>query len=216
MRRTARATKWIMDRIAALLMTLVFLPGMIVIAIAISLDDGRPILFVQRRIGKHGRAFPMLKFRSMVRDAIAQHSAVTDDPFGVVRNDPRITSTGRFLRRTGLDELPQLLNVLVGQMSLVGPRPDVPEQVANYTPEERARLAVPPGITGWAQVRGREAIGWPDRIALDLWYIDHWSVWLDLKIILLTIGQLFRTEPDPVHDAMNVDRSRERQRDRLP
>jgi lipopolysaccharide/colanic/teichoic acid biosynthesis glycosyltransferase len=208
----ARALKWALDRGAALVMSLASLPGMAVIAIAILVEDGPPVLFVQRRVGKGGHPFRMLKFRSMVRDAIAQHADVTDDPFGVVRGDPRITSTGRFLRRTGLDELPQLLNVLVGQMSLVGPRPDVPEQVANYTPEDRRRLAVRPGITGWAQVQGREEIGWPDRIALDIWYIDHWSLWLDVKIILLTIGQLFRAEPDPVHDAMNVDRARERQR----
>jgi lipopolysaccharide/colanic/teichoic acid biosynthesis glycosyltransferase len=211
MRRGARASKWIIDRTAALIVALAALPGMLVIAIAILLDDGRPVLFVQQRAGRGGRPFPMLKFRSMVGDAIAQHAVVTEDPFGVVRDDPRITSTGRFLRRTGLDELPQLLNVLVGQMSLVGPRPDVLEQVANYTPDDRRRLTVRPGITGWAQVRGREQIGWPDRIALDVWYVEHWSLWLDMKIVLLTIGQLFRAEPDPIPDAMNVERARERE-----
>jgi lipopolysaccharide/colanic/teichoic acid biosynthesis glycosyltransferase len=210
--RLQRLGKWLLDRLGASLMIVLSAPAAVVVAIAVVVEDGPPVLFVQRRVGKGGRPFRMLKFRSMVRDAIAQHAAVTDDPFGVVRGDPRITSTGRFLRRTGLDELPQLLNVLVGQMSLVGPRPDVPEQVANYTPEEQRRLAVRPGITGWAQVQGREEIGWPDRIALDIWYIEHWSLWLDVKIILLTIGQLFRAEPDPVHDAMNVERARERQR----
>ena len=139
--------------------------------------------------------------------------AVTEDPFGVVRDDPRITATGRFLRRTGLDELPQLCNVLVGQMSLVGPRPDVLEQVANYTPEDRRRLAVRPGITGWAQVRGRDEIGWPERIALDVWYIEHWSLLLDAKILLLTALQPFRADPDPVPDIMNVERARGRSRD---
>ena len=210
-----RLVKWLLDRLGALVLIVVSAPATVVVAVAILLDDGSPVLFVQQRAGRGGRPFPMLKFRSMVREAIAQHAAVTEDPFGVVRDDPRITSTGRFLRRTGLDELPQLLNVMAGQMSLVGPRPDVLEQVANYTPEDRRRLAVRPGITGWAQVRGREEIAWPDRIALDVWYIEHWSLRLDAKIILLTVGQLFRSEPDPVPDSMNVERARQ-QRDRHP
>jgi lipopolysaccharide/colanic/teichoic acid biosynthesis glycosyltransferase len=210
-----RLTKWVLDRLGALVLIILSAPATVVVAVAIVLDDGRPVLFVQQRAGRYGRPFPMLKFRSMVRDAIAQHAAVTEDPFGVVRHDPRVTSTGRFLRRTGLDELPQLLNVLAGHMSLVGPRPDVLEQVANYTPEDRRRLSVRPGITGWAQVQGREEIAWPDRIALDVWYIEHWSLRLDAKIILLTVGQLFRSEPHPVPDSMNVERARQR-RDRHP
>jgi lipopolysaccharide/colanic/teichoic acid biosynthesis glycosyltransferase len=214
-RSGSQGVKWIIDRVAALVLAVVSTPVMAVIGVAILIEDGPPILFVQQRAGRGGRPFRMLKFRSMVRDAIAQHAIVTEDPFGVVRDDPRITSTGRFLRRTGLDEIPQLFNVLAGQMSFVGPRPDLLEQVANYTPQDRGRLAVRPGITGLAQVRGREEIGWPDRIALDVWYIEHWSLWLDAKIVLLTVGQLFRSEPDPVPDSMNVDRARER-RDRHP
>ena len=211
-RSLARGVKWLIDRVAALLLTVLSAPVMALIAVAIVIDDGPPVLFVQRRAGRRGRPFRMLKFRSMVRTAIADHREVTEDPFGVVRHDPRITWTGRVLRRTGLDELPQLLNVLVGQMSLVGPRPDVLEQVANYTPEDRRRLAVRPGITGWAQVRGRDEIGWPARIALDVWYIDHWSLWLDAKIVLLTVGQLFRREPEPAPDTMNIDRARRQRR----
>jgi lipopolysaccharide/colanic/teichoic acid biosynthesis glycosyltransferase len=206
----SRFLKWSIDRLAALVLLVLSTPVSALIVVAILIEDGRPVLFVQRRAGRNGRPFPMLKFRSMIRDAIAAHQAVTEDPFGVVRDDPRVTSTGRFLRRTGLDELPQLLNVLVGQMSLVGPRPDVLEQVANYSPEDRRRLAVRPGITGWAQVRGREEIQWPERIALDVWYIDHWSLWLDTKIVLFTVGQLFRREPNPALDTMNIERARER------
>ena len=204
--------KWCIDRLAALVLLLLTAPGTAVIVVAILIEDGRPVLFVQRRVGRNGRPFPMLKFRSMISNAMAEHQAVTEDPFGVVRDDPRITATGRFLRRTGLDELPQLCNVLVGQMSLVGPRPDVLEQVANYTPADRRRLAVRPGITGWAQVRGRDEIGWPERIALDVWYIEHWSLRLDAKILLLTALQPFRADPDPVPDTMNIERARGRPR----
>ena len=215
MRKTSvgHGLKWVIDRLAALVLAVVSAPALAVIGVAILIEDGRPILFVQLRAGRGGRPFRMLKFRSMIRTAIADHAGVTEDPFGVVRDDPRITATGRFLRRTGLDELPQLFNVLVGQMSLVGPRPDVLEQVANYTPEDRRRLAVRPGITGWAQVRGRDEIGWPERIALDVWYIEHWSLLLDAKILLLTALQPFRADPDPVPDIMNVERARGRSRD---
>ena len=212
MRSLARGVKWLIDRVAALVLTVLSAPVMAVIAVAIVIDDGRPVLFVQPRAGRGGRPFRMLKFRSMVRTAIADHRNVTEDPFGVIRDDPRITATGRFLRRTGLDELPQLLNVLVGQMSLVGPRPDVLEQVENYTAGDRRRLAVRPGITGWAQVGGRDEIGWPERIALDVWYIDHWSLWLDAKILVLTAWQPFRAEPDPAADTMNIERARRRRR----
>ena len=212
-RSVGYGVKWIIDRVVALVFAVVSAPVMAVIAVAIVVDDGPPVLFVQRRAGSGGRPFRMLKFRSMVRTAIADHGGVTEDPFGVIRDDPRITATGRFLRRTGLDELPQLFNVLVGQMSLVGPRPDVLEQVANYTPADRRRLAVRPGITGWAQVRGRDEIGWPERIALDVWYIEHWSLLLDAKILLLTALQPFRADPDPVPDTMNIERGRGRPRD---
>jgi lipopolysaccharide/colanic/teichoic acid biosynthesis glycosyltransferase len=212
-KRASRLAKWCIDRIAALVLMLLSAPVTVMIVVAILIDDGRPVLFVQRRAGRDGRPFPMLKFRSMIRGAISEHKLVTEDPFGVVRDDPRITATGRFLRRTGLDELPQLLNVLVSQMSLVGPRPDVLEQVANYSQEDRRRLAVRPGITGWAQVRGRDEIEWPERIALDVWYIDHWSLLLDAKILLFTAWQPFRADPDPVPDTMNIERARRRHRD---
>jgi lipopolysaccharide/colanic/teichoic acid biosynthesis glycosyltransferase len=178
------------------------------ISLWILLDDGRPIVLRQARAGRDGKRFAMLKFRTMVRNAIelGRELGLTEDEFGVVPNDPRVTRSGRFLRRTSLDELPQLLNVLRGEMSLVGPRPDLVEQAAHYTEHDRRRLAVPPGITGWSQVRGRDEIGWPERIEQDLWYIDHWSLALDAKIVLLTFGQLFRGEPQPVEDTMNIER----------
>ena len=130
------------------------------------------------------------------------------DPYGILPDDPRITRSGRWLRRTSLDELPQLANVLVGQMSLVGPRPDLVEQAAHYTEHERRRLEVRPGITGWSQVNGRDEISWPERIEQDIWYVDHWSLGLDARILAMTVGQLRRPEPAPVEDTTNIERAR--------
>jgi lipopolysaccharide/colanic/teichoic acid biosynthesis glycosyltransferase len=193
-----RALKYAADRLLAALLLLFFAPLLLAISLWIVVDDGWPPLLRQLRAGRRGKPSGMFKFRTMVRDALARAAEVTDDPFGVVKDDPRVTRSGRLLRRTGLDELPQLLNVLVGQMSLVGPRPDLVEQAAHYSESDRRRLAVLPGITGWAQVRGREEIGWPERIRLDLWYIDHWSLGLDLRILFMTVGEFGRDEPDPV------------------
>jgi lipopolysaccharide/colanic/teichoic acid biosynthesis glycosyltransferase len=148
----------------------------------------------------------------MVDDAIEAGKRLgLEDQWGVVPDDPRITRSGRFLRRTSLDELPQLVNVLKGEMSLVGPRPDLVDQVANYSERDRRRLAVLPGITGWSQIHGREEIGWPKRFEQDAWYIEHWSLGLDAKILLATFTTLFRPEEQPVEDAMNIERARARQ-----
>lgn len=184
-------------------------PLLLALAAWVLVDAGRPVLFVQRRVGRGGREFAMLKFRTMVNDAVALATTlcITDDPFGVVRDDPRVTRSGRFLRRTSLDELPQVLNVLVGHMSFVGPRPDLPEQVANYSESDRRRLAVLPGISGWSQVHGRDQIEWPERIAQDVWYIANWSLWLDVRIALRTVVQLRRDNPDPVADTHNIEYS---------
>ncbi len=154
----------------------------------------------------------MLKFRTMVPDAVrvGQEQGLTEDPFGLVKDDPRITRVGRWLRRTSLDELPQLVNVVAGRMSLVGPRADIVEQAARYAERERRRLTVLPGITGWAQVHGRDSISWPERFDLDLWYIDNWSLWLDARIILRTLGEAFRPEPDPIEDTLNIERAKKR------
>jgi len=205
-----RALKYAADRILAAVLLLLLSPVLLALAIWIVVDDGRPALIRQRRAGKNGKPFGMFKFRTMVRDA-PEHARELglEDPFGVVKDDPRITGAGRVLRRTGLDELPQLLNVLIAQMSLVGPRPDLVEQASHYTDSDRRRLAVLPGITGWSQVQGREEIPWPERIALDIWYIEHWSLRLDLKILLMTVGQFGRDEPEPVEDTMNIERNRE-------
>jgi lipopolysaccharide/colanic/teichoic acid biosynthesis glycosyltransferase len=187
-------------------------PLLAAIAVWILLDGGRPVLLAQERVGKDGKRFTMLKFRTMVPNALELAHGLTDDPYGVVPDDPRITKPGGLLRRTSLDELPQLWNVLVGQMSLVGPRPDLVEQAANYTDRDRGRLAVEPGITGWSQVNGREEITWPERIEQDLWYIDHWSLGLDAKILLRTFTQLGREEERPVEDEMNIERARSREK----
>jgi lipopolysaccharide/colanic/teichoic acid biosynthesis glycosyltransferase len=207
-----RVIKWIGDRIAALFLLILLSPLLVGIAIWIVVDSGRPAVLAQDRAGKNGKTFRMLKFRTMVQNALELAAKVTDDPFGVVENDPRVTRPGRFLRRTGLDELPQLWNVLVGQMSLVGPRPDLVEQAAHYTDHDRRRLSVVPGITGWSQVSGRESIGWPERIEQDIWYIDHWSLVLDLKIVFRTFAELGRSREQPVEDTMNIERSREKAR----
>ena len=191
---------------------MVLSPLIAAIALWILADGGRPALLGQERVGKGGRRFRMLKFRTMVPNALELASELTDDPYGVVENDPRITRPGRFLRRTSLDELPQLWNVLLGQMSLVGPRPDLVEQAENYTERDRGRLAVEPGITGWSQVNGREEIGWPERIEQDLWYIEHWSLRLDLEILIRTFTQIGREEERPVEDTLNIERARSREK----
>ena len=208
----SRLLKRVVDRVAAAVLLLLLSPLLAAIAVWILLDGGRPVLLAQERVGKDGKRFTMLKFRTMVPNALELAHGLTDDPYGVVPDDPRITKPGGLLRRTSLDELPQLWNVLVGQMSLVGPRPDLVEQAANYTDRDRGRLAVEPGITGWSQVNGREEITWPERIEQDLWYIEHWSIGLDAKILLRTFTQLGREEERPVEDEMNIERARSREK----
>ena len=206
----SRLLKRVADRLAAAVLLVLLSPLLAAIAVWIVLDGGRPVLLAQERVGKDGKRFTMLKFRTMVPNALELAHGLTDDPYGVVPDDPRITKPGGLLRRTSLDELPQLWNVLVCQMSLVGPRPDLVEQAANYTDRDRGRLAVEPGITGWSQVNGREEITWPERIEQDLWYIEHWSLGLDAKILIRTFTQLGREEERPVEDEMNIERARAR------
>ena len=211
MRTLQLTVKWVLDRVLAAVGLVVLAPVFAAIWAWVRRDAGSPVFISQLRAGKDGVPFKLLKVRTMVPNAVrvGQELGLTDDPFGVVPEDPRITRSGRVLRRTGLDELPQLVNILRGQMSVVGPRPDLVEQAAHYTEADRRRLAVRPGLTGWSQTHGREEIGWPERIQQDLWYIDHWSVWLDLKILFLTVAQVFRSEPEPVEDTMNIERARE-------
>ena len=155
-------------------------------AAAIKLEDGGPVLYRQRRVGLGGREFELLKLRTMVVGAERQGAGLA-----VNAGDPRITRVGRVLRRLSLDERPQLWNVLRGEMSLVGPRPTVSSQVERYTPHQRRRLDVKPGLTGWAQIHGRAALPWPERIELDVWYVEHRSPLVDLKILLRTPLALF-------------------------
>jgi lipopolysaccharide/colanic/teichoic acid biosynthesis glycosyltransferase len=201
----ALTAKHALDRVVAAFVLVLLSPLLAALALWIVLESGWPAIFRQARAGKDGRVFEMHKFRTMV-----EGPNLSDDPHGHLPDDPRITRSGRFLRRTSLDELPQLIDVLRGDMSLVGPRADIVEQVANYEPHERRRLAVRPGITGWAQVNGRDAIPWQRRFELDVWYIEHWSFALDLKIVLMTVAQLFRPRPEPVRDDLNIERAKAR------
>ena len=155
-------------------------------ALAIKLENGGPILFRQTRVGKDGADFDVLKLRTMVVGAETKGAG-----YAVDRGDARITRVGRILRRTSVDELPQLWNVVRGDMSVIGPRPTLRYQVSRYTPRQRRRLEVRPGLTGWAQVNGRATLPWADRIELDVWYVEHRSPRVDLKILLRTPLALF-------------------------
>jgi lipopolysaccharide/colanic/teichoic acid biosynthesis glycosyltransferase len=161
-------------------------PVLALAALAVKLDDGGPILFRQVRVGKDGTDFELLKLRTMIVGAESQGAG-----YAVDRGDSRITRIGRFLRRTSVDELPQLWNVVRGEMSLIGPRPTLRYQVERYDEHQRHRLDIRPGITGWAQVNGRAALPWAERIELDVWYVEHRSLALDLKILLRTPAALF-------------------------
>jgi lipopolysaccharide/colanic/teichoic acid biosynthesis glycosyltransferase len=174
------------DLLGAAVALVVASPALAAAAVAIKLEDRGPVLFRQRRVGQDGREFELLKLRTMVVGAEAQGAG-----WAVNRGDPRITRVGRLLRRVSLDELPQLWNVVRGEMSLVGPRPTLAYQVERYTPRQRRRLDVKPGITGWAQVHGRAALPWDERIELDVWYVEHRSAWVDLKILAKTPAALF-------------------------
>ena len=178
---------------------LLLLPVFLLLALLIRMDTPGPILFVQRRVGWGGQEFPFFKFRSMVSDAEQRRCALEalnerSGPVFKMRRDPRVTHVGRMLRRYSLDELPQLLNVLRGDMSLVGPRPALPTEVELYSPEQRQRLAVSPGLTGLWQVSGRANLSFEESIALDLHYVQHQSLWLDLHILLLTLPAVMRAE----------------------
>jgi lipopolysaccharide/colanic/teichoic acid biosynthesis glycosyltransferase len=161
-------------------------PALGLAALAVRLEDGGPVLYRQRRVGLRGEEFELVKLRTMVEGAERQGAG-----WAVNEGDPRITRVGRFLRRLSLDELPQLWNVVRGDMSLIGPRPTLAYQVERYTPRQRRRLEVKPGITGWAQIHGRARVPWEERIELDVWYVEHRSAWIDAKILLRTPLALF-------------------------
>ncbi len=186
------AAKRVFDLVGAAVLLLLAAPVMLLAALAVRLQSRGPVLFRQVRAGRNGREFQMLKFRSMVVDAEAQREALAhlnemDGPVFKIRRDPRITRVGAFIRATSIDELPQLINVLLGHMSLVGPRPPLPCEVAQYEPWQRRRLSVRPGITGLWQVSGRNDIDFEQWMKLDLRYIDNWSLRLDLEILARTL-----------------------------
>lgn len=182
----AYRSKRLFDLMLTALALIILSPVLVVIAFLVRVRLGSPVLFRQQRPGLHGRPFILLKFRTMTDARDADGSLLPDEQ--------RLTSFGRFLRRTSMDELPELLNVLKGDMSLVGPRPLLMQYLDRYTSEQMRRHEVKPGITGWAQINGRNALSWEDKFALDVWYIDHLSLWLDLRIILLTIWKVLRRE----------------------
>jgi lipopolysaccharide/colanic/teichoic acid biosynthesis glycosyltransferase len=170
--------------LAALALTLLS-PLLAFAAVLIRLESRGPVLYRQRRVGRGGEPFELWKLRTMVPGAESMGAGIY-----VVQGDPRITRIGRRLRRFSLDELPNLINVIRGEMAIVGPRPTVQAQVDRYTERQLRRLEVKPGITGWAQVNGRTSLPWPERIELDVWYVEHRSLWLDLRILAKTARML--------------------------
>lgn len=178
--------KRVFDLLVSGLALLVLSPILLVLALLVRVFLGSPVLFSQQRPGYKGKPFHIYKFRSMTN---------ARNPDGSLRPDSqRLTGFGRFLRATSLDELPELFNILRGDMSLVGPRPLLMQYLERYSPEQARRHAVLPGLTGWAQVNGRNALTWEEKFRLDVWYVDHWSFWLDIKILFLTVWKVFKRE----------------------
>ena len=195
-----QSTKEILDRTLAALTLIGLSPLILLVALAIRVTMGRPVLFCQPRLGRDEQIFLLRKFRTM-------------DERPHLPDIERLTPLGRFLRRTSLDELPQLLNILAGEMSFVGPRPLLARYGPFYSAEERRRHNVTPGLTGWAQIHGRNQVGWTQRLALDVWYVDHWSLLLDARIVLRTIayvlgGRGVEPAPNAVMDDLDVERAR--------
>lgn len=178
--------KRLMDILLAVIILALIFPFLIVLAILVWLSLGWPVVFSQVRPGYRGIPFNIFKFRTM--------SEARDQNGNYLPDAQRMTKLGTFLRSTSLDELPEFFNVLRGEMSMVGPRPLLTQYLGRYTPEQARRHHVLPGITGWAQVNGRNILTWEDKFRLDVWYVDHWSIWLDLRILLMTIWAVIRRE----------------------
>jgi lipopolysaccharide/colanic/teichoic acid biosynthesis glycosyltransferase len=179
-------SKRLFDLLLSTIGLILLSPILLAVALLVRVAHGRPILFQQQRPGYHGKPFQIFKFRTMKDSRDKQGDFLPDAE--------RLTRLGRALRATSLDELPELFNVLRGEMSLVGPRPLLMQYLERYTPEQARRHDALPGITGWAQINGRNALAWEDKFRLDVWYVDHWSLWLDVKIILLTIWKALKRE----------------------
>lgn len=178
--------KRIFDVLGSMIGLIILAPVFFIVAILIKINSVGPIFFKQERIGKDGKSFYPFKFRTMIEGAINKGLGYT-----VSSNDERITKIGKFLRKWGIDEFPQLINVLKGEMSLVGPRPTLRYQVEKYNDFEKKRLLVKPGLAGWALIHGRNSLSWEERIAYDVWYVQHWSLWLDINIIFKTFYLIF-------------------------
>ncbi|KKB73524.1 MULTISPECIES: sugar transferase [Bacillus] len=174
------------DLVSAIVLLLVLSPAMLLVACIIRWKIGSPVLFRQTRPGLNGKPFTLYKFRTMTDER--------DEAGNLLSDEKRLTKTGKLIRKTSLDELPQLINVIKGDLSLVGPRPLLMEYVPLYTKRQWRRHEVRPGITGWAQINGRNKVTWEEKFELDVWYVDHWSFFLDLKIIMLTIGKVMKSE----------------------
>ena len=203
-RRSAALTvKRLFDIIVAAAALILLMPLVGLIALAIKFDDGGPVLFVQGRVGKHRKTFSCFKFRTMVTaaDRISQETDAT-------ANDPRITRVGRWLRLWTLDEIPQLVNVMKGDMSIVGPRPWVPSQASYYAGSTSSRFDFKPGMAGWAWIHGRNRLPWNERVRLDLWYVDHWSLNLDFLILAKAFCLLLRRDgiysDEPSHRSAEI------------
>ena len=179
-------SKRFFDLLVALLGLIILTPILLILVLLVRVFHGTPILFIQNRPGYKGKSFQIYKFRTMTNRSALDGSLLPDAE--------RMTPFGRFLRATSMDELPELLNVLRGEMSLVGPRPLLTQYLPLYNDEQRRRHDVLPGITGWAQVNGRNAISWQEKFKLDVWYVDHWSFGLDLQILWLTFRKVFKRE----------------------
>ena len=179
-------SKRIFDLLVTSLGLIIILPLMLVISLVVWIFLGIPVLFRQQRPGYKGRPFITYKFRTMTNRLGPDGNLLPDAD--------RLTDFGRFLRSTSLDDLPQVFNVLRGEMSLVGPRPLLMQYLKRYTPEQMRRHDVLPGITGWAQIHGRNTLDWEEKFRLDVWYVDHWSIWLDLRILLMTPWKVFKRE----------------------
>ena len=194
-----QAAQRILDVVFSLLLLLLLCPVFGLIALSIKWDSPGTILFKQKRVGKHGGEFWFYKFRSMISDAEAKRHLLEEHnersgPVFKIKNDPRVTRVGQFLRKYSLDELPQIINVLKGDMSLVGPRPALPAETETYTPHEQQRLLCTPGVTGLWQVSGRATVSFERSIELDLYYVEHQSLRLYLRILLMTIPAVLRAE----------------------